>query len=317
MFRIVVSDGLVKQIEERLGDVESPVELVMVDRAGRGAALEKADAVARADLSDEGLQHVLGAARNLRWIHSWSAGVETLPTDELRERRIVLTNAAGVYAIPIAEWVLTAMLMSVKQAHAMHDAQRERRWAADLQLAELLGKSVLILGLGGIGQAVAERVSAFGMHVWGTNRSGTPVEHVERVITGDSWREVLGEADFVVDTLPLTPATRELIGAAELRMCKPDAWLINVGRGATVDEPALLDALRRGIIGGAAIDAWVEEPLPPDHPAWSTPNLIVWPHHSGSSPANDGRALDLFMDNLKRFSRGDEMLNVVDLEAGY
>jgi phosphoglycerate dehydrogenase-like enzyme len=243
--------------------------------------------------------------------------VENWPVAELRQREIVLTNAAGVFAIPISEWVLAALLMIAKRAHAMHDAQREHRWANELDLDELCDKTLLILGTGGIGREIAKRAAAFGMRIWGSSRSGAPVEHVERVVTGSAWHELLPEADYVVSTLPLTPETRGMFGATELRRMKPSAWLLNVGRGATVDEPALLAALHDGTIGGAAIDAWVEEPLPPDHPAWTTPNLIIWPHHSGSSPENTRRGLDLFADNVRRFVRGEELLNVVDLEAGY
>jgi phosphoglycerate dehydrogenase-like enzyme len=155
------------------------------------------------------------------------------------------------------------------------------------------------------------------MRVWGSNRSGREVEGIDMVVAGEEWRQLLPEADFVVVTLPLTNETRSMIGAAELRQCKPGAWLINVGRGATIDEAAMFEALRAGHLGGIAIDAWVEEPLPPDHPAWTTPNVIIWPHHSGSSPRNNERNLDLFIENLQRFIKGEELRNIVDYEAGY
>ena len=317
MNRIIVAEQLVDEIAGRLGAMGPEVELLGVDRRGRGAPLGGATAALRWDLDDEGLDYVLAQAPGLRWIHSPSAGVENWPVAELRQREIVLTNAAGVFAIPISEWVLAALLMIAKRAHAMHDAQREHRWANELDLDELCDRTLLILGTGGIGREIAKRAAAFGMRIWGSSRSGAPVEHVERVVTGSAWHELLSEADYVVSTLPLTPETRGVFGATELRRMKPSAWLLNVGRGATVDEPALLAALHDGTIGGAAIDAWVEEPLPPDHPAWTTPNLIIWPHHSGSSPENTRRGLDLFADNVRRFVRGEELLNVVDLEAGY
>ena len=317
MNRIIVAEQLVDEIAGRLGAIGPEVELLGVDRRGRGVPLGGATAALRWDLDDEGLDYVLAQAPGLRWLHSPSAGVENWPVAELRQREIVLTNAAGVFAIPISEWVLAAMLMIAKRAHAMHDAQREHRWANELDLDELCDRTLLILGTGGIGREIAKRAAAFGMRIWGSSRSGAPVEHVEQVVTGSAWLELLPEADYVVSTLPLTPETRGMFGAAELRRMKPSAWLLNVGRGATVDEPALLAALHDDTIGGAAIDAWVEEPLPPDHPAWTTPNLIIWPHHSGSSPENTRRGLDLFADNVRRFVRGEELLNVVDLEAGY
>ena len=317
MVRVVVANSIAAEIAARLGEVGAAVELLVVDRDGSGAMLDGADALLRWDIHGKALRRVLETAPNLRWVHSGSAGVENLPFEELRRRGIVLSNAAGVFAIPIAEWVLAAMLMAVKCAHAMHDAQREHRWASHLELDELFGKTLLILGTGGIGQEVARRAAGFGMRIWGMNRGGRPVDHVERIVAGDGWRALLPEADFVVVTLPLTAETRSMIGRAEIQSLKPSAWLLNVGRGATIDEPALLEALQAGTIGGAAIDAWAVEPLPADHPAWTTPNLIVWPHHSGGSPMNTRRSLDLFMQNLGRFARGEDLLNVVDLEAGY
>lgn len=316
MVRIIAPEEIADELRQRVAALETPVEILTADRHGSGDGIEQADAVVSWH-GGRALSGILGRAPNLRWAHSWSAGVESLPDDELRRRGIVLTNAAGVYAIPIAEWVLTAMLMVVKRAHQMHDAQREHRWAENLDLEELTGKTVLLLGTGGIGGEVARRAAAFDMRVWGANRSGAAVEHVERIVVGDEWKALLPDADFVVMTLPLTDQTRHMVGAAELLRFKPDAWLINVGRGATIDEPALLDALRRGAIGGAALDAWTTEPLPPDHPAWVLPNVIVWPHHSGSSPKNTPRGLDLLVDNIDRFAAGRDLRNVVDLDAGY
>lgn len=317
MVKIIVPAELAGELKQRIGRHKLAAELAEVAEAGQAPGLAAAEALVRWDYGGRTLEELLAAMPRLRWVHSWSAGVETLPLDDLRERGIVLTNAAGVYAIPIAEWVITAMLMAVKQAHALHDAQREHRWAADMQLDELPGKTLLILGAGGIGREVAKRAAAFDMRVWGANRSGQPAEHVERVLAGDDWRMALPDADFVVDTLPLTPDTRAMIGPAELACFKPTAWLLNVGRGATIDEEALLRALHDGTIGGAAIDAWTQEPLPPDHPAWSTPNLIIWPHHSGSSPGNTPRGLDLLAENIRRFAADEALLNVVDYNAGY
>ncbi len=317
MVRIVVPHPIAVEVKARLAATTLQASILEVDRDGHGASLSDADGVLRWGLSGAGLRHVLETAPALRWLHSGSAGVEDLPLDDLRRRDIVVTNAAGIFAIPIAEWVMMAMLMVAKRAHAMYDALLEHRWSNDLRLAELMDKSVLVLGAGCIGQEIARRAVAFGMHVWGANRSGRSVEPFERTVAGDAWRELLPEADFVVVALPLTAATRSLIGASELARMKPGAALLNVGRGATIDEAALLDALRNGVLGAAAIDAWTEEPLAPDHPAWQTPNLLIWPHHSGDSPANTRRGLDLFIQNLERFEQGRELINVVDLAAGY
>lgn len=310
-------EQLIEGVQKQLGESQAHITLLPIDRDGQNANLAQADAAIRWDLSADGLARIMREAQHLRWLHSVSAGVEAMPFDELRARNIILTNAAGVYAIPIAEWVMTAMLMAVKRVHEFHNAQLEHHWVHGIELSELYGKTVLILGLGGIGREVARRASAFGMHVWGMKRSGTKVDGVERVFTDTSWREALKDADFVVNALPLTSATRGLIGKAELMEFKPTTWLINIGRGATIDEAALLEGIQHGRIGGAALDAWTTEPLPPDHPAWSTPNLIVWPHNSGSSPANVPRGLELLLENIKRFAQGQDLVNVVDLNEEY
>jgi phosphoglycerate dehydrogenase-like enzyme len=293
------------------------IELLRVDAAGSGDDLAGADAAVRWDLDDAGLKAVLDQASDLRWLHSPGAGVERWPLDSLAERRIVLTNGAGVFAIPIAEWVLTTMLTVVKNTYAVHEAQKARDWARALPADELYDKTVLVLGAGGIGREIIKRADAFGMRIWASNRSGRAVEGAVRVAGADAWRDLLPDCDFVVSTLPMTPATSKLIGAPELARLKPSAWLLNVGRGATIDEDALAQALVDGAIGGAALDVWTTEPLQRDSPLWSLPNMIVSPHMSGSSPASRKRGLQLFVDNLRRFAAGEELANVVDLASGY
>ena len=321
MVQIVVSTSIVDDVRamlaERGGPVAPEIRFVAVEADGTGADLADADAGSRTDLNGDGFERLLAEAPKLRWIHSPGAGVESFPLDELAAREIVLTNGAGVFAIPIAEWVLTTMLTIVKNSYAVMDAQRARTWARDLPADELYGKTVLVLGAGGIGREVIKRAAAFQMRVLASNRSGRSVEGAERTLVGDEWRDALPEADFIVSTLPLTHATRSIIGAAELSRLRAGAWLLNVGRGATIDEAALVDALRGGRIGGAALDAWTTEPLPAGDPAWGAPNMIVSPHMSGSSAAGRTRGLNLFVDNAMRFAAGDDLTNVVDLAAGY
>lgn len=288
-----------------------------MDASAVGADLEGADAAVRWDLDDGGITTILERATSLRWLHSPGAGVERWPLDVLSERGIVLTNGAGVFAIPIAEWVITTMLTIVKNSYAVHESQHERRWARELPVEELYGKTLLVLGAGGIGREIIKRAAAFGMRIWASNRSGRPVHGADLVVQDDGWRHLLAESDFVVSTLPMTPATSKAIAAPELAMVKPGAWLLNVGRGATIDEDALIQALRRGTLGGAALDVWTTEPLPADSPAWSQPNVIVSPHMSGSSSAGRTRGLRLFVDNLLRFRAGESLRNVVDLSTGY
>jgi phosphoglycerate dehydrogenase-like enzyme len=314
---VAVADQHVDEVRRRLGDLGDAVELLPVRAGSVPSDVRAADAALGWDIPDTALQMLLEHAPGLRWLHSPSAGVDKLPLADLRRHDIALTNAAGVFAVPIAEWVIGTLLAIAKKTHAFCNAQRHNRWQGDLALSELTGKTLLLLGSGGIGREIARRAVPFGMRIWASSRTGRPVEGAERVVAGDGWRELLPDADFVVTSLPLTDSTREIIGSKELRSFKPGAWLINVGRGATTDEPAVLDAVREGRLGGAAIDAWTKEPLPPDHPAWTMANVIVSPHVSGSSPLNNERTLALFVDNLRRFINGEDLRNRVDLTLGY
>lgn len=315
--QVIVSESMLTRVRERVEALGLPVELLAVARDGQLAADSSQATAFFRDLPRVSYERVLSDAPALRWVHTISAGVDGLINDQLRERGITLTNAAGAYAIPIAEWVLHALLMIVKRGPQMVLAQQERRWHDAIDSDELTGKTLTILGAGGIGREIARRAAAFDMRVWAVNRSGRAVPHVERVVSGDGWRDLLPETDMLVLAAPLTAATRGLVGARELALLPRHAWLINIARGSIVDEPALIEALRGGTLAGAALDTFTSEPLPPDSPLWTLPNVIVSPHHSGSSPHSEERALDLFIDNLQRFVSGAELRNVVDLEAGY
>lgn len=315
--QIIVAEPIVADLRARLSD-DSALELVVVDRDGQPRGeIRAATAFLRAYVDGAAYERVLAAAPGLQWVHSASAGVDGLITPELRERGIVLTNSAGVYAVPIAEWVLHALLSIVKHGPELWAAQQAKRWHDAPPLGELAGKTITILGAGGIGGEIARRAAAFDMQVWGINRSGRAVAHVARIWSGDTWRDALPYTDFLVIATPLTAATRRMIGGRELALLPPHAWLINVARGGIVDEAALITALHENKLGGAALDTFEQEPLPSDSPLWTLPNVIISPHHSGSSPRSTERAIDLFLDNLHRFVQGAELRKIVDLEAGY
>lgn len=263
------------------------------------------------------LHKVLAAAPSIRWQHTPSAGVNHILTPTFLEHDIVLTNSAGVYAIPIAEFVLAFMLHHAKQLPKLQALQVEQHWRQDFELQELMEATLLIIGAGGIGQAIAQRASAFGMRVWGSRRNPQPLPGFERVVGTTEWRSLLPEADFVVVATPLTPETRGMINAAVLRLMRPNAYFINIARGAVVDEAALITALREGWIAGAGLDTFSTEPLPSDSPFWSLPNVFVTPHCSGSSPRVNQRTIELFLDNLTRYRNGMPLRNVVDKTAGY
>lgn len=253
----------------------------------------------------------------LRWVHYSSTGVEHLRLLEFRERGVILTNGAGLYADPIAEHVIMCMLAARLNLLGLVRAQAVATWAPEVESQqELQGSVALIIGYGALGRAVGVRARALGVTVLGARRrDDEPAE--DGVSSGESWRALLPEADFVVLTLPATPETRGIIGEAEIAAMQAGAWLINVARGSLVDEDALVDALSSGHLGGAALDAFQNEPLPPAHPFWTLPNVLLSPHSSWRSSRLDERDVALFTDNLQRFNGGDTLRNVVDLDAGY
>jgi len=262
-------------------------------------------------------EEVLDAAPALKWIHLASAGVDHALYPALLQRPIILTNSAGIYAIPIAEHVLAMMLALSRKIPEMVRAQAEARWAG-VSGSELAESTVLIVGLGGIGSRVAARCAAFGMRVIATRRRvKLPSTGVDAVYSADRLRDALPQADWVVVCAPLTTETRHMVGPAEFALMKPGAGLINIARGGLVDEEALVDALRSGHLAGAGLDVFAEEPLPPTSPLWSQPNVIVSPHSAGSSPRSIPRTLRLFEENLRRYLSGRPLLNVVDKRAGY
>ena len=295
--------------------------------------LEDVEVLLRGWLSAEAFDRLLARAPRLSWVHSASAGVERALTPTARERGIVITNARGVFSRPIAEYVLMMILAVSRRLPQLLELQRERTWQP-LEGAELRDVTVGIVGLGSIGRAVATLATAFGCRVIATRRrtdtgatagsaagdadEGTSREPaLDRILGPDGLPELLAESDFVVLAAPLTPDTEGMIDGAALAAMKPGAWLINVARGRLVDERALLRALHDGPIGGAVLDTFAEEPLPPDSPFYELPNAIVTPHTSWSSGRVLDRSVDLFCDNLRRFASGEPLLNVVDPRAGY
>jgi phosphoglycerate dehydrogenase-like enzyme len=266
------------------------------------------------------IRDFLGHAPRLRWLHTMSAGVDRFLIPEIAARRgLTITNNSGPYDVPIAEFVLAAMLSAAKRLPDYQRAQAASRWEKELRLVELRGATVVIVGLGSIGGEVARLCAAFGMRVVGVRRRlDLPhPEGVAMVVTPERLGDVIGEADHVVIAAPLTPGTRGLVSREIIARMKPTAWLINIARGAVVDEAALLEALKANRLGGAAIDAWWTEPLPSESEWWSLPNVIATPHISNSSPKIQERTLALFLENLRRWKAREPLLNVVDLQAGY
>jgi phosphoglycerate dehydrogenase-like enzyme len=264
----------------------------------------------------------LAAAPRLRWIHSPAAGVGGMLYGEMLERPVVITNSRGMAADIIAEHVVAVTLAMFRRLPLAVRRQAERGWAQDeigTANRRLAGARVLVVGLGAIGGAAAERLAALGAVVTAVRRrTGLPAPgYLAGVVGPERLLHALADADVVVVSAAETAATRGLIGAQALAAMKTDAVLVNVSRGKLVDEAALADALAGGRIGGAALDVFEHEPLDPASPLWTHPDVLITPHTSGFAPDHWDRAIALFAENLRRFDAGLELLNVVDKHAGY
>ncbi|HYM15470.1 MAG TPA: D-2-hydroxyacid dehydrogenase [Dehalococcoidia bacterium] len=258
-------------------------------------------------------------APRLRWIQLTSAGADRLLGSGYIEEGVVVTTASGLHATPIGEFVLSAILMFAKRAPGSLRAQIRHEWAR-FAPSELRGATVGIVGLGHIGAEVGRLAKAFGCRVIATTRSATEQHsrpEADDVLPAGELHTLLAEADYVVLSMPLTPATRGMIGEAELRAMKQTAVLINIARGPVVVEAALIRALREGWIAGAALDVFEREPLPQDSPLWDMENVIVTPHISGGTEIYNQRAVAILTGNIRRFLAGEPLVNVVDPARGY
>lgn len=263
------------------------------------------------------VRKLFAVAPKLRWYHSVGAGVENLVNvPEFRERGIVLTNNSGAYDIQIAEHALAFILAAAKRLHVYRDQQARRNWKEHRQ-DELRGSTLVVYGLGSIGAEIARLGSGLGMRVIGVRRRVEPVPGVDRIVPPELLDDVAAEADYLAIAAPLTRETRGAISRDVIARMKKTAWIVNIARGAIIDEEALVDALKSGRIGGAGLDTLTVEPLPVDHPLWAFENVMISPHSSNSSPRTRERTVALFVENLRRFKSGEELLNRVDFEAGY
>ncbi|QKQ73995.1 D-2-hydroxyacid dehydrogenase [Nostoc sp. TCL240-02] len=317
MVKLILPIELTTEIEPHL---PSDTKFVRVDSDGNFDS-DPSDAEVYLNgfkLKPTTLHKVLAAAPGIRWQQTPSAGVNHILTPIFLEHDIILTNGAGVHAIPISEFVLSLILYHAKQLRQLQADHDQRKWEKSwLVLPELANSNVLILGTGNIGQAIAARIKPFGARVWGGRRRPEPLPNFDKIVGTNEWHALLPEVDYIIVATPLTPETKALIDETVLRSLPSHAYLINVGRGAVVDESALTKALTEGWIAGAGLDTVSIEPLPPESPLWSLPNLFITPHTSAISPALKGRITDLFLDNLERYRGNKPLQNVVNKEAGY
>lgn len=297
--------------------------------------VDDVEVLLRGWLVAEAFDRLLVRAPHLTWVHSATSGVERALTPAALARDVLVTNARGVFSRPIAEHVLLMILAISRHLPELLELQRERTWQP-LEGRELRELTIGIVGYGSLGRSVASLSSAFGARVIAMRRRPDPGDsppprdpgaddgdvfpfepRLDRLIGPDRLHELLSESDVIVLAAPLTAETEGMIDEAAIAAMKRDAWLINVARGRLIDDKALIRALRENRVGGAALDTFRDEPLPQSSPYWELSNVILTPHTAWSSARVLDRSIDLFCDNLVRFSRGEPLRNVVDPTAGY
>lgn len=288
--------------------------------AGGSSALERhlvgSEILLVLDFRTEEVRKAWPSARDLRWIHAASAGVDALVFPELRDSEVVLTSARGVFDRPVAEWAIASVLVLAKDLHTTIALQRQGVWK-HRETEPVAGRHLLVIGAGGIGRHVARLARALGMDVTLVAREAREDPDAGPVLGVEDLDAALPGAEFVVMAAPLTEQTRGLLDRRRLGLLRTGARVVNVGRGALVDQRALVAALESGQVGGAALDVFIEEPLPAGDPLWAMPNVIVSPHMSGDVVGWRSALTDQFVANLRRWIAGEPLDGVVDKQAGY
>lgn len=306
----------------------APVYVEALSAAGLGDRLrlegvDRADAPSDDQKAEAEMMLAWGAPAGLldempklRWVQTTTAGVEAWLSRPDLSDGLLLTAAKGVHRVQMPENILAALFHATKPIAAAAIDQLSSTWTR--RVAEpLAGKTLGILGLGTIGTELARKAEALELRVVGVRRSTDPVEHVDAVYGPDETDRMLGEADFVLNLLPVTPDTRDFMDADRFAAMRPTAWFLNFGRGATVVDEDLIAAVSSGRIAGAVLDVFRQEPLPSDHPFWTTPGISVWPHVGGLHPNRDAIVAELVVENAARYLDGRPLLHQVDRERGY
>jgi phosphoglycerate dehydrogenase-like enzyme len=290
------------------------IELLFADSVDAMPRHAKVDVVITPTLP--WLPAALAKLDGYRWIHFLSAGVEKIWEMDFDKAQTPMTKSSGVHGAPMSEYAIGAMLYFTKQFGRFHDQSKQALWQRSW-LDELTGKQLTVLGLGHIGQSLAQRAKAFEMTVVGTLRNMRQVEYVDRVVSLKEIGDELGRTDFLVCCLPLTEDTSALIDDKLLGQLKPGAVLIDISRGGVVKGDSVLRALDAGLLKGAALDVFEQQPLPPESHLWNREDVLITPHVSGTTPYYLERALSVFLDNYYAFSKGQRMVTLIDQVAGY
>lgn len=301
----------------RLDEIEELADVRLTKAEGLSAAMDGADVLYQWHSFSPALQDTWHAASSLKWVHVSAAGVSQLLFDELINSNVVYTNSRGVLSRAIAEFALGFVLALAKDAPGSYRLQAQQQWQHRVS-RKIQGQRVLVVGTGSIGREIAGLFRAVGLQVSGAGRSSRPGDgYFDEVHPSRQLKRIVQDYDYLVMAAPLTDQTREIVDADVFSAMKPTAHLINVGRGELVHTGALVEALVTGSIAGAALDVVHPEPLAAGHPLWSMENVILTPHMSGDTEDYLDDLARLFVENLKRYSRGEELQNIVDKRLGF
>ncbi|MCU9614653.1 D-2-hydroxyacid dehydrogenase [Caldibacillus lycopersici] len=266
------------------------------------------------DLSDA----IIEKAKALKWIMVMAAGVEKLPHEAIAKRNILVTNVRGVHKIPMGEFAIGYMLQYAKQSALFQTQQQEKIWNRNVTLRELYDHTLLVVGAGAIGSQIGKYAKVFGMKTIGINRSGNRVEEFDEVYPMEQLNEILPAADYIVSILPSTELTTGVFAKPQFSLMKNEAVFINMGRGSAVNEEDLIEALNNGELAHAFLDVFAQEPLPEDHPFWSSDKVTITPHLTGISRNYLKRGLEIFRRNLHMYLKGENKFeNIIDVHRGY
>jgi phosphoglycerate dehydrogenase-like enzyme len=312
---VLVLGDLAPDIVERLRAHDSLARFVAV-RDASAADRAAAEVLFVWDFRARDLDGLVRSLPALRWLHAASAGVEHILVPAVVESDLLVSNSAGLFEQPIAEYVVALALAHAKELSETARAQRERRWAYR-EVARIGGATMVIVGMGRIGRAVGRLATALDMTVIGIRRSGPHADDPHGLQLTPDLAAVTPLADYLVVTAALTPETRGLVNAEIVSLLRPTAYVINVARALIVDTSAVVAALRSARLAGAALDVFDEEPLPPDSDLWDVPNLLISPHMAGDTHGFTSGIVDVFAANIGRFVAGEPLANLVDVKRGY
>ena len=317
MNKLVVYFPAPEELIDRLSSLADKLEFIVCkDRADLDSHFEKTEILITLFAWPDA--EMIRQARQLRWIQALTAGVDFLPLKEIEKQGIILTSGRGIHKTYIAEYAIAAMINLARNFHLMFRNQLKGKWDRSVPQDEINGSTVGILGLGSIGQEIARKASVLGMRVIGVKNDPAPQEGVEQVYGPDDMDVVFKQSDYVINLLPDSPGTIDLIDKSSFSLMKKSACFINLGRGSTVNQDDLLEALQNKTISALVSDVYEKEPLPEDHPLWQLENVILTPHIAGVSPKYLLRAMEIIEHNLQVYvSRNGEMKNRVDFTKGY